>query len=184
MATNPKFPDYPDIPPRKTSEPAKVHMIRQSKFPWPIVALIVGAALLVTIIAVLPRGPHVGQPPSNADIPRQPTGAQVQFAGLKVVPAPTGDSLYLETVLHNTGNTAITGIQVNGEFMGANGRVAGSTTGIVQGMFDGTSSDDLTQAPVKPYESRPVRIYFEHTPKGWNHQVPGLTVTNVTGTTP
>ncbi len=56
MATNPKLPDYPDIPPRKPSgEPAKVHTIRQSKFPWPIVALIVGAALLVTIISVLPK---------------------------------------------------------------------------------------------------------------------------------
>jgi hypothetical protein len=27
-----------------------------------------------------------------------------------------------------------------------------------------------------------VRIYFERTPAGWNHQMPELTVTNVTGT--
>src|SRR4051794_5650932 len=49
MATNPKLPDFPDIPARKASEPAKVHLIRKNKFPWPIVILIVGAALLVTI---------------------------------------------------------------------------------------------------------------------------------------
>jgi hypothetical protein len=180
MATNPKLPDYPDNSPRKPSEPAKVHMIRQSKFPWPIVALIVGAALLVTVIAVLPRGPHVTKPPSGADIPRQPTGEQIQLSELKMVPAPTGDSLYIDTVVHNTGNTSITGVQVNGEFMGSNGAVAGNSTGTA--VSGSTSSEDLTQAPIKPNESRPVRIYFEHTPSGWNHQVPALTVTNVAGT--
>lgn len=184
MATNPKLPNDPNASPRKPSEPAKVHMIRQNKFPWPIVALIVGAALLVTIIAVLPRGPHVTKSPSASDIPRQPTGEQIQFAGIKMAPSPTGDSLFVDTILHNTGNSAITGVQVNGQFMRSNGTVAGNNTGIVQAMFGAASSEDLTQSPIKPNESRPVRIYFEHTPQGWNHQVPTLTVVNVTGTTP
>jgi hypothetical protein len=185
MATNPKLPDYPNIPARKSADQhGKVQMIRQSKFPWPLLGLIAGAALLIAIIAVLPKAPHVTKPPSAAEVPRQPTAAQIQFTGVQIAPAPVGDSLYLNAVLHNTGNTAITGVQVNAQFMGANGTVAGSTNGSVQAVFGGTSSEDLTQAPIKPSESRPVRIYFEHTPKGWNHQVPALTVTTVTGTTP
>jgi hypothetical protein len=185
MATNPKLPDFPDIPPRKpTSEPAKLHLVRQSKFPWPIVALIVGAALLVTIISVLPKAPRVARTPSGAEVPRQPTGEQIQLTQVQIVPSPVGDSLYLNAILHNTGNSAITGIQVNAQFMGADGAVAGGTTAAVQGVSGGTSSEDLTQAPIKPNESRPVRIYFAHTPKGWNHQVPALTVSTVTGTTP
>src|SRR5437868_15063313 len=79
MATNPKLPDFPDIPPRKSdkaSENAKVQMIKSSKFPWPIVILIVGAALIAAIIAVLPRTPHVGRTPAGAQIPRQPTATQ------------------------------------------------------------------------------------------------------------
>ena len=184
MATNPKFPDYPDISPRNSSGSAKVHLIRQSKFPWPIVGLIVGAALLLTIIAVLPRRPHVTKPESAADIPRQPTDEQIQFTGVKMAPAPAGDSVYLDTVLHNTGDTAITGVQVNGQFMGSNGAVAGSSSGTVQDMSGGASTGDLAQTPIKPNQSRAVRIYFEHAPHGWNRQVPELTVINVTGTTP
>jgi hypothetical protein len=185
MATNPKLPDFPDIPPRKSSnEPAKLHLIRQSKFPWPIVALIVGAALLVTIISVLPRAPRVARTPSAAQIPRQPTLQQIQLTDVQIVPAPVGDSLYLNALLHNAGNSAITGVQVNARFMGSNGMVAGSTMAAVQSASGGTTSQDLTQAPIKPNEARPIRIYFEHTPKGWNHQVPALTVTTVTGTTP
>jgi hypothetical protein len=183
MATNPKLPDYPDFSSRKSSEPARVHMTREGKFPWPIVALIVGAALLVTIITVLPRSPHLTKLPSAGNIPAQPTGEQIQFTGVKIVPAPTGDSAYVDTIVHNTGKTAVTGVQVNGQFMGSNGGVAGNSTGTVQAMFGSASSENLTDAPIKPDESRPVRIYFEHTPKGWNHQVPALTVVNVTGTT-
>ncbi len=141
MATNPKLPDYPPIPPRKPS-------------------------------------------PSGAEAPRQPTSEQIQLTEVQTVPSPTGDSLYLNALLHNTGNSAITGVQVQPQFSGANGTVAGTASGKVQSVSGGTSSQDLTQAPIKPNESRPVRIYFEHAPQGWNHQVPALTVTTVTGTTP
>ena len=185
MATNPKLPDFPDIPPRRSgNEHAKVHTIRQSKFPWPVVAVIIGAALLITIIAVMPKAPHVTKAPAGAEIPRQPTAEQIQLMNVQLAPAPVGDSVYLNALLHNTGNSAITGVQVNAQFIGANGAPAGNELGVVQAVFGGTSSEDLTQAPIKPNESVPVRIYFEHTPKGWNHRVPALTVTTVTGTTP
>jgi hypothetical protein len=53
MATNPKLPDYPDTAPHRAGDAhGRVQTIRQSKLPWPIVALIVGAALLIAIIAV------------------------------------------------------------------------------------------------------------------------------------
>ena len=187
MATNPKLPDFPDIPPRKSdkaSENAKVQMIKSSKFPWPIVILIVGAALIAAIIAVLPRTPHVGRTPAGAQIPRQPTATQVELTNVELAPSPVGNALYLNALLRNAGSTALTGVQVSAQFITANGTVAASEPGVVQAVFGGTSSSDLTQAPIKPNESRPVRIYFEHTPQGWNHRVPALTVTTVTGTTP
>jgi hypothetical protein len=34
MATNPKLPEFPDIPPKLEHRHGKVRMIRQSKFPW------------------------------------------------------------------------------------------------------------------------------------------------------
>jgi hypothetical protein len=185
MATNPKLPDYPSISSRRpANEHGKVQLIRQSKFPWPILAIITGAALLVVIIAVLPKVPHLSNVPSGAEIPKQPTADQVELTNVKITPAPTGDATYLTAMLHNTGNSEITGVQVQAEFLGRNGPVLASVTKPVEGLANGTTGQDLTQAPIKSNESRPIRVSFEHTPKGWNHQLPELTVTAVTGTTP
>ena len=185
MATNPKLPDYPDIPPRKpTDDHAKVRMIRQSKFPWGIVVIIIAAALLIAVIGFFPKGPRKVTAPSGAQIPPQPTVAQVEFTAVQIEPSTAGDAVTLKAVLHNAGDSAITGVEVGAQFPGANEQPVGTTMGKVQAIFGGTSSEDLTQAPIKPNESRPVGIYFAHTPKGWNHQLPALTVTTVTGTTP
>jgi hypothetical protein len=184
MATNPKPPDFPDVPPRgPENEHAKVQMIRQNKFPWPIVILIAGAALLIAIFALLPRAAHLAAPPTGAHVPQQPTADEVQLTKLKMAPAPGGGA-YMTAILHNTGDTAINGVQMEAQFLGRNGPVLETLTVSVQGLVDRTTSQDLTQAPIKPNESRPVRIYFQHTPAGWNHQLPQLTVTTVTGTTP
>jgi hypothetical protein len=185
MATSPKLPDFPQIPPRRPeNEHAKVQMIRQSKFPWPIMILIAGAVLLLAIFALLPKAPHVTAPPTGAQVPQQPTADQVQLTNLKLAPAPAGGAAYMTAILHNTGDTAINGVQVQAQFLGRNGPVLETVTVPVQGLADRTTSQDLNQAPIKPNESRPVRIYFQHTPAGWNHQLPELTVTTVTGATP
>ncbi len=188
MATNPKLPDYPEGPPRKsTDDHARVQVIKKSKFPWPIAGLIAGAVLLIAIIALLPKTPHVAPPPTGAQVPQQPTAEQIQLTDMKLTPAPPpGTSLYLTGILHNTGETAITGVQVQAEFMGRNGPALASLTSPVQGVVGGSAdqAQDLTQAPIKPNESRPIRIYFDRAPAGWNRQMPQLTVTAVTGTTP
>jgi len=185
MATNPELPDYPNIPPRKPEhERGKVQLIRQGKFPWPIAALIVAAVLLIVIIAVLPKLPHLTPGPTGAQVPQQPTADQVQFTNLKISPAPAGGAIYLTGLLHNIGNSDINGAQVEAEFLDRNGPILATLSSKVEGVSGGTVSQDLTEAPIKPNEARPVRIYFEHTPKGWNHQLPELNVTTVTGTTP
>lgn len=190
MATNPKMPDYPNIPPRRPeNEHGKVQIIRKSRFPWPILALIVGAAILIAIIALLPRAPHVTAPPTGAQIPQQPTAEQIQLTNMKISPSPVGGSLDLTGILHNMGNSAITGVQVQAQFLRANGTPIETDTRPVQGIVGGSSAgdvsgQDLTQAPIKPNESRPIRIYLDRTPAGWNHQLPQLTVRAVTGTTP
>jgi hypothetical protein len=185
MATNPKLPDYPDIPPRRpANEHAKVQMIRKNNFPWPLLILLSGVALLIAIFALLPRVSHLTQPPAGAQGPQQPTADQVQLMNLKIATAPVGGSVYMTGILRNTGNSAITGVQVQAEFLGRNGPVLDTLTVPVQSLADRTNPQDLSQSPIKPNEARPIRIYFQHTPAGWNHQMPELTVTTVTGTTP
>ena len=161
MATNPKLPDYENVPPRRTKDDhARVEMIKQGKFPWPLMALLAGVVLLLVIFLVLPKAPHLTNAPTGAEVPQQPTASQVQLTNVSIAPSPVGGSLYLNAVLHNAGSTALTGVQVNGQFMGPNGVPAGSSTAAVQAAFGGTASENLNQAPIKPNESRPVRIYF------------------------
>lgn len=185
MSTDPKLPDFPNTPLRRPGdEHAKVQIIRQSKLPWQIVILIAGAAMLLAVFALLSRIPHVTPSPTSGQVPQQPTADQVQLRNLKLAPGPAGGGAYLTAILHNTGDTAITGVQVQAEFLGRNGPVLDTLTVPVQSLADRTNPQDLTRSPIKPNESRPVRIYFQHTPAGWNHQMPELTVTTVTGTTP
>jgi hypothetical protein len=70
--------------------------------------------------------------------------------------------------------------------MGNNGEVLETQTRPVQGVSgDGTGPvEDFTKSPIKPNQSRPFRVYFEHTPAGWNKETPALRITTVTGTTP
>jgi len=101
MATSPNIPQR-----RQETEHAKVQMIRQSKFPWLIVILIAGAALLLAIFALLPKAPRMTAPPTGAQVPQQPTADQVQLTNLKLAPAPTGGAAYMTAILHNTGGAA------------------------------------------------------------------------------
>jgi len=184
MASNPKLPDYPNIPPRQPEhEHAKIQLIRQGKFPWPTVAVIAAAVVLIAIIAVLPKVAHLTAGSTGAEVSQQPTADQVQFTNLKISPAPASGAIYLTAVLHNNGNSAINGAQIEAQFLGRNGPILATLSSKVEGVSGGTVSQDLTQSPIKPNEAHPVRMYFEHTPKGWNHQLPELTVTTVTGTT-
>src|SRR5438876_11081258 len=135
MATNPKLPDYPDVPShRPKDDHARVQMIRQGKFPWPLLALLAGAALLIAIIVALPRAPHVTKPPTAAEVPQQPTAEQIQLTNLKISPAPAGDAVYLTAVLRNTGNSEITGAQIQAELLGRNAPVLATVTRPVEGM--------------------------------------------------
>ncbi|HUK48716.1 MAG TPA: DUF3426 domain-containing protein [Terriglobales bacterium] len=185
MATSPKQPQFPNIPPRRTGDAhGKVQIIKKSKFPWPIFILIVGAALIAGILYFLPRGPHVRNLPVGAQVPQQPVPGQVQLTNMKIEASPIGGALYLSGVLHNAGNTAINGVQVQAQFIGADGAPVATQTRPVEALLSGTNYQDLTQSPIQPDQYRPILIYFEHTPPAWNHQLPALTVTMVTGTKP
>lgn len=185
MATNPKLPDYrSSAAPRPSPERGKAQMIPRGKSKRSLVTLIVAAVLLIIAFALLPKAPRLMRPPSSAQVPQQPTVDQVQLSNLKISPALAGGPMYLTGVLQNTGNASITGVQVEAQFLGRNGPVLATETRPVEGLTGATASADLSQAPIKANESRPVRIYFEHTPKGWNRRMPELTVTNVTGTAP
>jgi hypothetical protein len=180
MATNPQFPEQqrPHLQPRLQTPP-------KGRFPWPLVAIVIAAAILAALIWWLPQTPKKQLPP-NAAVPAQPTGNQVQLTNLKMTPSTMGSALYVEGMLYNNGNTEITGVQVQAAFHGINGQVLETQTRPVEGMVgnSATQAQNLDQAPIKPNQSRAVRVYFDHYPAGWNKQMPDLKVTTVTAHAP
>jgi Protein of unknown function (DUF3426) len=180
MATNPQSP-----PPKGPQLAPRMHVPRKKQFPWPIVVLLVAAALLLIIVVKIPTTPKKVQPPSAAQIPPQPTAGQVELSNVTLTPSPVGGALALQAMLHNNGNTDITGIQVQGTFHGSSGQVVGSQNAKVQALKGpNTSSEELTISPIKPNQSIPVRIQFEQEPANWDKRMPELKVTEVTATKP
>jgi hypothetical protein len=178
MATNPRFPDP------RNNDRLNADLRRnapKSGFPWILIALIVAAAILTAIIIWMPRTPKAKLTPNSADVPSQPTGQQIQFSGAKLVPAPVGNQVALDALMSNVSNTAVTGVAVTGQFTGADGKVLASVPSQVM-LLDTASGNTkgLVQDPIPPNTQKPVRIVFENVPQGWNHTIPGLTVTAVT----
>ncbi len=192
MATNPQLPEqYPEED-RPRDEHPKMPPSSRSGFPWPLLIIVVAAVILAALIYWLPRQPKRAMAPSAAVLPAQPTGDQIQLADLKVMPDPTRSSAYVSARLMNLGTNAINGAAVEGSFKDATGRTVATLTGKVLGVVgnpqapataavnSGAETQDLTQAPIKPNEGRPVRIYFEGIPQGWNGQIPDLRIVQVT----
>lgn len=181
MATNPQYPEpqKPHIHPRLQTPPKR-------NFPWPLIAIIIAAAILAALIWWLPQTPKKQLPPNAAAVPAQPTGSQIQLTNLKMTPSTVGSAFYVGGMLYNNGNTDITGVRVQATFRGINGQALETQTRPVEGMVgnSATEAQNLTQAPIKPNESRAVRVYFDHYPAGWNKQLPDLKVTTVTAHAP
>lgn len=184
MASSPQFP--PNVPRRGPQRVPRLEVVQKKAFPWPLLAIIVAGAILIALVAWLPRMPKLAPAPTAAEIPTQPTPNQIQFSGLKLTASPVGSAFYLDGSLLNRGKTDIMGVQVQVNFLDQKGQVVGSQTRPVGEMStrDDLKSEALVDRPVKPGETRPVRIYFDHAPANWNKQLPELAVTEVTAAKP
>jgi hypothetical protein len=176
MVISPNPTGSPNIPPRQSGDDhPQVQRIGNDKVPWPVLMLFVLAVLIIAIITILPRG-------------RKTTKVPVELSQLEIVPAPavggrTG-AVYLDALLHNTGTTAITEVDVRATFVRNNGTLKTINGLLVEDMPGTRYSHDLVNDPIKPNESRRVSIYVEEPPTEWNHQPPQITVENVSATTP
>ena len=181
MATNPQYPEQkrPHLQPRLQTPPKR-------SFPWPLITIVIVAAILAALVWWLPQTPKKQLPPNAAAVPAQPTGDQIQLTNLKMTPSAVRSALYVGGMLYNNGNSDITGVQVQAAFDGINGQVLETHTRPVEGMVGNSAieAQNFTQAPIKPNQSRPVRIYFDRYPAGWNKQMPDLKVTTVTAHAP
>ncbi len=184
MATNPQYPgsrgpEPPDVHP-------KLKLTKKSRVPWPLLIIVVAAAVLAGFIYWLPQSPRQARTPSAAQVPAQPTGSQIQLTNTRIVPDVNTGTAYLLARVVNAGNTTINGMAVDATFKNLAGQNLETERAKVmgiqqQGMANRTGAEqDLTQDPIKPGAARTVRIDFTHVPQGWNLQVPEIKIVTVT----
>src|SRR5437868_207913 len=101
----------------------------QSKFPWPLAALIVAGLILAVFVYLLPRGtPRQAGGPVAGQVPNQPFGGELQIAHITVQPDPTGAQAYVAGTIENTGGKAINEITVDAEFLDGDGKIVQKET--------------------------------------------------------
>ncbi len=174
MATNPRIPDRHDVPTlqeqRKNKKPAT---------PLVPIGILVAAILLIVLVVWLPRTPKASVPPSGAVVPAQPTGNQVQLTDLRLSPATIGGQMYIYGKLFNAGPTTINGASARVTFSDQNNQPISTVTSTVES-YDGGSTKNLADVPIKPNDRRDIRINVQNVPQGWNHQLPSIAIDQVT----
>lgn len=190
MATNPRFPD-PNKP--RSAGPTLVPKPEPPKGAGPgvILAIVTAVLLLGAILYFMPRGArNVPKSPAASVSPEQPNAGQLQFSDVSLSTAPVGGAVSIDAQLTNSGTTDISGVMAEVHFTLTNNQtsmVDAPIMGIaVAGKGKNTSKvtgdiEDLTKAPIKPGETRPVRITVNDVPATWNHQVPQIRVAETTG---
>ncbi|HYH00253.1 MAG TPA: hypothetical protein VD837_14050 [Terriglobales bacterium] len=182
MATNPHLPHDRDK--RHDGRMTLVKEGTRGRNWWPIVILLVAAAVLAGVIAFAPFAPKERVAPTSADVPIQPTGGQVQVSDVNITKSPQDQAANLTGTLFNAGNTDINAIQGVANFKGNNGQNVASLTAPIMGMRENGGTQPLAENPLKPGERRAFQMRIDRVPEGWNGNLPELQFTTVTGQTP
>ena len=146
----------------------------------PIFLGVAAVVIVVGVIAFLLRSE-----PKSATAPH-PYAANLKISDLKMSAAENfvGASVtYLDGTLTNSGDKTVTHAIVHLEFKDSVGQVAQTEDvpiRILQNTGPYPDTVDLSAAPLAAGQSKPFRLTLEHVSDSWNHEYPGLQVTDVT----
>lgn len=153
-----------------------------SKFPWPLIAVVVAALILAAFIFYLPRVPKRGPNPTAAQVPQQAFGNTIQLTNLKVQPSPDARSVYIQGTVSNASPKKINDVTVVARFYDQNGNVVHQDTVPMQALpakTGDTVAVSMEEDPLNPDSSKEFRLAFDDVPATWNHQAPGLEIAHV-----
>ena len=145
-------------------------------------AIGIGIAVVVAIVAILLLISRTEQkaptgPPSYA--------ANIKFSDLKMSAAENfvGATVnYLDGTISNAGNQMVTHVMVEVTFKDSMGQLAQRETvplRVLQTSGPYPDAVDLSVSPLGPGQSKSFRLTFEGISTQWNHEYPGLKVTDV-----
>ncbi len=182
MATNPRIP--PEREQHRPYEPPEVVELRKrGRFPWPLVALIVAAAILALIAYWLPRAPKTNPAAkvTQEQVPVQPAAGMVGLSTPRLTIGLTGGSAYLDAVMTNHGDKDLTGATVQLTYTTTDGKTVRGDEQPVMAIKDpsGTDTASLAEKPLKAGETQNVRIPILSPPANWDKHLPGVEIVNI-----
>jgi len=168
--------EHQPFPPNSTKPP-------QSKFPWPLVALAVAAALLIATFWLTPRTNKASTAISNTV---DQTAAQLRISNVRISPQEANGlanvDIFGDAV--NIGGSPVTQAIVSATFHDKNGNSilvqqqpierADTKNGKVQ------DAKALSEEPLKPGQTAPFRVSYSQIPATWDRKAPELSVLQVT----
>jgi hypothetical protein len=154
----------------------------ESKFPWPLVAVVVAALILAVFLFYLPRTPKRGPNPTAGGVPQQPFGQQLQITNLKVQPSPAGGNVYIQGTVSNASPKKINEVTVVTRFYDKAGNVVLQDTVPMQSLPKETANTvgvSFAEDPLKADSSKEFRIAIDNVPSTWNHEAPSIEIAHV-----
>jgi hypothetical protein len=167
--------EHPKIRLRKDTNPSLAPFVV-------IIALIILAVILwflprPSAIKAAQQAPQTG--PANADV-------RLDVNQFQPAPAPTGDAqnVTVEGTLYNVGSSNISGVNVQGIFRDASGKVVLQQEENAQALTQGHKASETETAtfadqPLGPGANEGFRAVFTEVPPTWNKQKPEVTVLGV-----
>jgi hypothetical protein len=150
--------EHQPFPPNSTKPP-------ESKFPWPLVALGVAAALLIATFWLTPRTNKASTAISNTiDQP----AAQLRISNVRISPQEANGLANVDVFgdAINVGGSPVTQAIVSATFHDKNGKVQDAKA--------------LSEEPLKPGQTAGFRVSYSQIPATWDRKAPELSVLQVT----
>jgi hypothetical protein len=170
--------EHRPFPPDATKPP-------QSRFPWPIIAIIVAAVLLGVIIWLIPNSSNKAATAAMDNVPLQADQlrvSQLQLAQQDVAGTANVDVYGQAT---NTSRRPISNAVVSAAFKDKNGTVIYEEQQPIERVELKSNNKDVDAKPmgdqaIGPGQTINFRARFSQVPATWNHQPPEVRVSQVT----
>jgi lipopolysaccharide export LptBFGC system permease protein LptF len=155
----------------------------QTRVPWPLIALIIAAALLIVTLWLSPRSNKAATRALNTGT----QASQIALSSVNLVPQPANGQANVDLygMATNTGGQPVTNAIISATFRDQHGNPVLAQQQPMQrvdsqGKNGRRSSTELAQEPLEPGKTTGFRVSYTQVPEGWNHQPPDLSVLQVT----
>lgn len=169
--------EHKPFPPDATKPP-------QSRFPWPLIAILLVAVLFAIVISLIPRTNRANTAAMNNP---DTVTRDLKIASVTISPQSIGGASNVDVYgqATNTGARNITAANVSATFKDKDGKPLFVEQEPIEMVEVNKKDKDanagiLADKPLKPRETMNFRVRLNQVPSNWNHEPPDLSVLQVT----